>query len=66
MEQGVEGCGKVEIGGVVLVDVRAGGAHHTQIDVAPLLEDVGSFRIPDRCPPDRAHEHLLVERSSDP
>ena len=36
-------------GGVVLMAVRArGGAHHTQIDVVPLLEDVGSFRIPDR------------------
>ena len=41
-------------GGVVLVKVRAGGNHHTQIDAAPLLEDVRSFRIPDRRSPDRA------------
>ena len=39
MEQGVwTGVGRWR-GDVVLVDVRAGGAHHTQIDVAPLLED---------------------------
>ena len=52
------GCGRVwegdGDGGVVLVNVRAGGTHHTQIEAAPLLEDVGSFRIPDRSSPDRA------------
>ena len=50
-------------GGVVMVDVQAGGAHHTQIDIAPLLDDVGSFRIPDRCPPDRAPPRRAALRS---
>ena len=36
---------------------------HTQIDVAPLLEDMGSFRIPDRCPPDRAPPRRAALRS---
>ena len=38
-------------------------ADHTQIDVAPLLEDMGSFRIPDRWPPDRAPPDRAALRS---
>ena len=50
-------------GGVVMVDVQAGGAHHTQIDIAPLLDDVGSFRSQTDA---RRIEHLVVEQRSDP
>ena len=43
---------------------RALEARHTQIDVAPLLEDMGSFRIPDRCSPDRAPPRRAALRSA--
>ena len=49
--------------GVGPLSPRPGGAHHTQIDVAPLLEDMGSFRIPNRCPPDRAPPRRAALRS---
>eukprot|EP00326_Haptolina_ericina_P005841 CAMPEP_0181227382 /NCGR_PEP_ID=MMETSP1096-20121128/32758_1 /TAXON_ID=156174 ORGANISM="Chrysochromulina ericina, Strain CCMP281" /NCGR_SAMPLE_ID=MMETSP1096 /ASSEMBLY_ACC=CAM_ASM_000453 /LENGTH=112 /DNA_ID=CAMNT_0023320783 /DNA_START=144 /DNA_END=481 /DNA_ORIENTATION=+ len=43
--------------------LAARDADHTQIDIAPLLDDVGSFRSQTDA---RRIEHLVVEQRSDP
>ena len=51
------------VGSWKVVWLSGQGSHHTQIDVAPLLDDVGSFRVPDRCPSDRAPSLRAALRS---